>query len=76
MKWFSGGDRSQCRHLEDVFREVIVISDDDDSESEEETADLAGHQNTRIGIVDRLAPNLMGPSIAWKYFHTGVLVTC
>lgn len=50
IEW-RGDDENGQTVLEDVFREVIVISDDDDSESEEETADLAGHQNTSVEIL-------------------------
>ncbi|CAG7968687.1 unnamed protein product [Penicillium nalgiovense] len=50
IEW-RGDDENGQTVLEDVFREVIVISDDEDSESEEETTALAGHQNTNVEIL-------------------------
>jgi hypothetical protein len=50
IEW-RGDDENGQTVLEDVFREVIVISDDEDSESEEDTASRAGHQNTSVEIL-------------------------
>ncbi|KAK4866259.1 hypothetical protein LT330_008600 [Penicillium expansum] len=50
IEW-RGDDENGQTVLEDVFREVIVISDDEDSESEEDAAASAGHQNTSVEIL-------------------------
>ncbi|KAG0152752.1 hypothetical protein PDIDSM_2557 [Penicillium digitatum] len=50
IEW-RGDDENGQTVLEDVFREVIVISDDEDSESDEDTAASAGHQNTSVEIL-------------------------
>ncbi|CAG8885755.1 unnamed protein product [Penicillium egyptiacum] len=50
IEW-RGDDENGQTVLEDVFREVIVISDDEDSESEEDTAASADHQNTSVEIL-------------------------
>ena len=50
IEW-RGDDENGQTVLEDVFREVIVISDDEDSESEEDVASIAGHQNTSVEIL-------------------------
>ncbi|KAJ5827746.1 hypothetical protein N7447_004509 [Penicillium robsamsonii] len=50
IEW-RGDDENGQTVLEDVFREVIVISDDEDSESEEDAAASAGHRNTSVEIL-------------------------
>jgi hypothetical protein len=50
IEW-RGDDENGQTVLEDVFREVIVISDDEDSESEEDTAASAGHRNASVEIL-------------------------
>lgn len=50
IEW-RGDDENGQTVLEDVFREVIVISDDEDSELEEEGAPTAGHRNTSVEIL-------------------------
>lgn len=50
IEW-RGDDENGQTVLEDVFREVIVISDDEDSESEEDAIPGAGHQSTRVEIL-------------------------
>lgn len=50
IQW-RGDDENGETVLEDVFREVIVISDDDDSESEEDAVSTAGPQNTSVEIL-------------------------
>ncbi|CAG8302559.1 unnamed protein product [Penicillium salamii] len=50
IEW-RGDDENGQTVLEDVFREVIVISDDEDSETEEDAASTAAHQNTRVEIL-------------------------
>jgi hypothetical protein len=50
IEW-RGDDENGQTVLEDVFREVIVISDDEDSESEEDAVSIAGHQNTSVEIL-------------------------
>ncbi|KAK9854068.1 protein of unknown function DUF2293 [Penicillium brevicompactum] len=47
IEW-RGDDENGQTVLEDVFREVIVISDDEDSESEEDAASVASHQNSSV----------------------------
>jgi hypothetical protein len=47
IEW-RGDDENGQTVLEDVFREVIVISDDEDSESEEDVASTAGHNSVEI----------------------------
>ncbi|KAJ5359894.1 hypothetical protein N7517_009085 [Penicillium concentricum] len=49
IEW-RGDDENGQTVLEDVFREVIVISDDEDSESEEDAAASAGHRNSSVEI--------------------------
>ncbi|KAJ5951431.1 uncharacterized protein N7479_009844 [Penicillium vulpinum] len=49
IEW-RGDDENGQTALEDVFREVIVISDDEDSESEEEVAS-PGQRNTSVEIL-------------------------
>lgn len=46
-----GDDENGQTVLEDVFREVIVISDDDDSETEDEGPVPAGTNDQRVGIL-------------------------
>ncbi|KAJ5689759.1 hypothetical protein N7462_004151 [Penicillium macrosclerotiorum] len=46
-----GDDENGQTVLEDVFREVIVISDDEDSETEEETATAADTQDLSVEIL-------------------------
>ncbi|KAJ5494758.1 hypothetical protein N7463_010845 [Penicillium fimorum] len=50
IEW-RGDDENGQTVLEDVFREVIVISDDEDSESEEDAAASAGHRNTSVEML-------------------------
>lgn len=50
IEW-RGDDENGQTVLEDVFREVIVISDDEDSESEEDAAPVAGNQKTTVEIL-------------------------
>ncbi|CAI7582699.1 unnamed protein product [Penicillium glandicola] len=50
IEW-RGDDENGQTVLEDVFREVIVISDDEDSESEEDATASAGHRNTSVEIL-------------------------
>ncbi|OQE37889.1 hypothetical protein PENCOP_c009G05312 [Penicillium coprophilum] len=50
IEW-RGDDENGQTVLEDVFREVIVISDDEDSESEEDAAASVGHRNTSVEIL-------------------------
>ncbi|CDM30040.1 hypothetical protein DTO006G1_6254 [Penicillium roqueforti] len=50
IEW-RGDDENGQTVLEDVFREVIVISDDEDSESEEDAVASAGHQDTSVEIL-------------------------
>lgn len=50
IEW-RGDDENGQTVLEDVFREVIVISDDEDSESEEDAAASAEHQSTSVEIL-------------------------
>ncbi|CAG8127022.1 unnamed protein product [Penicillium olsonii] len=50
IEW-RGDDENGQTVLEDVFREVIVISDDEDSESEEEVASTAAHRHTSVEIL-------------------------
>ncbi|KAJ5129223.1 uncharacterized protein N7515_005262 [Penicillium bovifimosum] len=47
IEW-RGDDENGQTVLEDIFREVIVISDDEDSESEEDVASKAGHHSVEI----------------------------
>lgn len=47
IEW-RGDDENGQTVLEDVFREVIVISDDEDSESEEDAASTASHPNSSV----------------------------
>ncbi|KAJ5761897.1 uncharacterized protein N7511_005279 [Penicillium nucicola] len=50
IEW-RGDDENGQTVLEDVFREVIVISDDEDSGSEEDATTGAEHQSTRVDIL-------------------------
>lgn len=50
IEW-RGDDENGQTVLEDVFREVIVISDDDDSDSEEDTVSTAARQSASVEIL-------------------------
>lgn len=71
IQW-RGDDENGETVLEDVFREVIVISDDEDSESEEDAVSTSGPQNTSVEILrsDARTHALPTQSNAYPQGHT------
>lgn len=68
IQW-RGDDENGQTVLEDVFREVIVISDDDDSETEEETASAT---NTRDQSVEYLSNNARFQDVQTQPVNIGI----
>jgi len=69
IQW-RGDDENGQTVLEDVFREVIVISDDEDSETEEEVATA---MNTRHQSVEFVSSNALVQDVQTQPVNVGIL---